>query len=250
LRPADRSIFAWIKKSTPNPAQMATQMALAIRTGIIGEGSSGEDRAGGDERPERIDEGTVGKAAAASRGDPLRMPEIDDPARSEPLLHVVLDRPEIPNNTGNIGRTALATGCRLHLIHPLGFELSEKACRRAGLDYWPSLDWCEHRSFEAYAATRPQRLWLFTSKATRAHWDADFQPGDHLLFGRETAGCDESVHAWVDAAFGDGHRLRLPMVPRPEARSLNLATAVAVGIYEALRQLHRTGPPRRETFPR
>ena len=169
-----------------------------------------------------------------------------------PLLNLVLDRPEIPNNTGNIGRTALATGSRLHLIHPLGFDLSEKACRRAGLDYWPHLDWCEHADFDAYAATRPPRVWLFTTHAEPTLWEARFEPGDHLLFGRETTGCDRSVHAWVAETYGAAQRLRLPMVPRPEARSLNLATAVAVAAYEALRQFHARGrcEAAAPTFPR
>ena len=158
-------------------------------------------------------------------------------AASPPWLHLVLDRPEIPNNTGNIGRTALALGARLHLIHPLGFELSEKACRRAGLDYWPHLDWCEHASFDSYAATKPPRVWLFTTKAERSIWDAEFEPGDHLLFGRETSGADREVHAWVAEQFGPTHRLRLPMVRRPEARSLNLATAVSAAAYAALHRI-------------
>lgn len=155
---------------------------------------------------------------------------------ADPLLHLVLDRPEIPNNTGNIGRTALAVGARLHLIHPLGFDLSEKACRRAGLDYWPHLDWCEHPSFEAYAASPPGRVWLFTTHADRLHWDAPIAPGDHLLFGRETAGAGPEVHRWIEETQGPGHRLRLPMVRRPEARSLNLATAVAIAAYDALQR--------------
>lgn len=159
-----------------------------------------------------------------------------------PWLHLVLDRPEIPNNTGNIGRTALAVGARLHLIRPLGFDLSEKACRRAGLDYWPHLDWCEHASFEAYAASQPRRVWLFTTKAERPCWDAEFEPGDHLLFGRETTGAGPEVHAWIDRSFGPAHRLRLPMVRRPEARSLNLATAVSAAAYEALRQIRERHP--------
>lgn len=165
-----------------------------------------------------------------------------------PPLHLVLDRPEIPNNTGNIGRTALATGSRLHLIHPLGFELSEKACRRAGLDYWPHLDWREHGSFETYAATRPRRVWLFTTKAARLLWDARFEPGDHLLFGRESTGADPEVHDWIDRSYGDEFRLRLPMIRRPQVRSLNLATAVAIAAYEALRQF-RGGDPGTGSVP-
>jgi tRNA (cytidine/uridine-2'-O-)-methyltransferase len=159
-----------------------------------------------------------------------------------PWLHLVLDRPEIPNNTGNIGRTALAIGARLHLVHPLGFDVSEKACRRAGLDYWPHLDWCEHACFDDYAASRPPRVWLFTTKAERSLWDAEFQPGDHLLFGRETSGADPEVHAWIDRSFGPEHRLRLPMVRRPEARSLNLATAVSAAAYAALDRIRLRHP--------
>jgi tRNA (cytidine/uridine-2'-O-)-methyltransferase len=167
---------------------------------------------------------------------------------NDPLLHLVLDRPEIPNNTGNIGRTALALGARLHLIHPLGFDLSEKACRRAGLDYWPHLDWCEHADFDAYAATSPGRVWLFTTAASRPHWDAPIQPGDHLMFGRESAGAGPEVHRWIERTYGPDHRLRLPMIRRPEARSLNLATAVAVAAYDVVRRFREvpelSGDPR------
>ena len=156
----------------------------------------------------------------------------------DPTFHIVLLAPEIPNNTGNIGRTAAATGARLHLIHPLGFELTEKACRRAGLDYWHLVDWVEHDSWEAFVESeQPQRLWLYTTKAERPHWEADFQRGDYLLFGRETAGVPEDVHDWVCAHQGDARRITLPMVEDPRARSLNLATAVCAGVYEGLRQL-------------
>lgn len=161
---------------------------------------------------------------------------MDASANHEPLLHLVLDRPEIPNNTGNIGRTALAVGARLHLIHPLGFDLSEKACRRAGLDYWPHLDRCEHDSFEAYRRTAPARVWLFTANADRPHWDAQIEPGDHLLFGGESVGAGPEVHRWVVERFGEDARVRLPMVPKPQIRSLNLATAVAIAAYDALRR--------------
>ncbi len=149
------------------------------------------------------------------------------------LLH-----PEIPNNTGNIGRTAAATGCRLHIIHPIGFSMDEKAVRRAGLDYWHLVDCREHDSWESFLATEaPERLWLFTTKATRAHWNAEFRVGDYLLFGRETRGVDDAMHAEVDRTWGPDQRVVFPMVPIPEARSLNLATAVAIGVYEGLRQL-------------
>lgn len=155
-----------------------------------------------------------------------------DPAA---LFHVVLHQPEIPNNTGNIGRTCVATGCALHLIHPLGFEVSEKACRRAGLDYWPRLTVREHDSWSAYLArAAPARLWLLSTKAGRVIYDADLRRGDHLVFGRETAGLpDEILEAHAD---------RLLVLPMMEGeRSLNLATAVCAVVYEGLRQLRTRG---------
>lgn len=152
-----------------------------------------------------------------------------------PTLHVVLHQPEIPNNTGNIGRTCIATGCALHLIRPLGFDTSQKACRRAGLDYWPRLCPTEHADFEGYlAATQPAGMWLFTTKAARPAWDAPFQPGDHLVFGKETRGLpDDLLKRYPDRL------LTLPMVEGE--RSLNLATAVCAAVYEALRQLVGAG---------
>lgn len=148
-----------------------------------------------------------------------------------PLLHIVLHEPEIPNNTGNIGRTCVATGCALHLIHPLGFDTDEKACRRAGLDYWPRLGVREHASWPAYlAAARPPRLWLFSTKGGRPFYQADLRSGDHLVFGKETAGLPpEILDAYPDRA------LVMPMAPGE--RSLNLATAVCAAVYEAVRQM-------------
>lgn len=155
-----------------------------------------------------------------------------------PRFHVVLFRPQIPNNTGNIGRTCMATGCRLHVVHPIGFDMDEKARRRAGLDYWDAVDCVEHASWEVFLRTeRPARLWLYTTKGARPHWEASFAEGDYLLFGQENGGVPDDLHGWVDATFGEGHRLTLPMLPDPRARSLNLATAVACGVYEGLRQL-------------
>ena len=146
-------------------------------------------------------------------------------------LHVVLHRPEIPNNTGNIGRTCVATGAALHLIHPLGFDTSEKACRRAGLDYWPRLKLREHESWEAYTRDeRPARLWVFSTKSQRPVFDADLRPGDHVVFGSETAGLPRSI---LDAYPDRG--LVLPMVA--SERSLNLATVVCTVLYEAVRQM-------------
>lgn len=149
---------------------------------------------------------------------------------ASPLFHIVLHEPEIPNNTGNIGRTCIATGCALHLIHPLGFETSVKALRRAGLDYWPRLAPAEHANWNAYTRAHPSpRRWGFSTKATRPIWDADLRPGDHLIFGKETAGLpDDILSDHADTL------VTLPMI-RGE-RSLNLATAVCAAIYEGLRQ--------------
>lgn len=155
-----------------------------------------------------------------------------------PIFHVVLHQPEIPNNTGNIGRTALATGCRLHVVHPAGFDMGEKALRRAGLDYWRHVDCVEHPDWDAFLAReQPARMWLFTTKARRTLWEGAFQRGDYLLFGRETRGIDDDVHEWFVSRHGDDRRLSLPMVNRPEVRSLNLATAVCAVIYEGWRQV-------------
>jgi tRNA (cytidine/uridine-2'-O-)-methyltransferase len=159
-----------------------------------------------------------------------------------PRLHIVLLNPEIPNNTGAIGRTAAATACRLHIIHPIGFDMSEKARRRAGLDYWHLVDCVEHESWGAFIAAEnpaPGRLWLYTTKSSRPHWEASFRAGDYLLFGRETRGVEEAVQQWVRAHHGDDHRIMLPMIDDPAARSLNLANAVCAAVYEGLRQISR-----------
>ncbi len=159
-----------------------------------------------------------------------------------PLFHIVLFKPQIPNNTGNIGRTAAATGCRLHVIHPLGFDMSEKARRRAGLDYWHLVDCREHDSWEDFLRREdPKRLWLYTTRSERPHWEVEFQPGDYLLFGQETAGVPQELHDYVTQRYGEDHRITLPMVDDPRARSLNLATAVCTAVYEGLRQILPSG---------
>ena len=161
----------------------------------------------------------------------------------EPLLNIVLLHPQIPNNTGNVGRTAAVTGCRLHIVHPIAFDMSEKARRRAGLDYWHLVDCREHASWEAYLeAEKPPRAWLYTTASNRPHWQATFQRGDHLLFGSETEGAPRAVHDWIVQRFGEANRINLPMRPHPDARSLNLATAVACGVYEGLRQVAGPDP--------
>ena len=160
------------------------------------------------------------------------------------LVNIVLLHPDIPGNTGCIGRTAMATGCRLHLVHPLGFSLDEKAVRRAGLDYWHRVDVREHSSWEAFlgaeteaAGGAPPRAFLFTTHARSRgpHWSADFRAGDYLLFGSETAGSPDAVHEWVRSTWGEAHRVALPMVP--DARSINLSAAVSAAVFEAARQV-------------
>ncbi|MEX2219568.1 MAG: tRNA (cytidine(34)-2'-O)-methyltransferase [Phycisphaerales bacterium] len=153
-----------------------------------------------------------------------------------PVFQVVLHEPEIPNNTGNIGRTCIATGCGLHLIRPLGFDTGEKACRRAGLDYWPRLGVREHDSWGSLLGTGvdPARVWCFSTRRGRPVFDAGFQRGDWLVFGKETGGLPGEI---LDAA-GD-RSLLLPMVAGE--RSLNLATAVCAAVYEGIRQLVARG---------
>jgi tRNA (cytidine/uridine-2'-O-)-methyltransferase len=154
----------------------------------------------------------------------------------EPHFHIVLFNPQIPNNTGNIGRTAMATRCRLHLIHPLAFDLSLKAVRRSGMDYWRDVDLKEHEHWNAFLENeRPPRLWLFTTKSAQSYWKGAYRKGDYFLFGSEQHGVPEEVHQWVRETQGDHARLTLPM--EPQARSLNLATAVCTAVYEGLRQI-------------
>ncbi len=147
------------------------------------------------------------------------------------MLNVVLVAPEIPQNTGNIARTCAATGSVLHLVKPLGFDISEKAVRRAGLDYWHLVDVRVYENLaELFAANDVREMRLFSTKAPRAYTEATYCDGCFLFFGRETKGLPE--------AFLNAHRescVRIPM--REEARSLNLSNSVAVGVFEALRQL-------------
>ena len=149
------------------------------------------------------------------------------------MFHIVLIEPEIPHNAGAAGRLALATGSTLHLVGPLGFSLYDKHVRRTGLDYWRDVDLRVWDSFDAMsaAASVGARFWYLSTRARRAVWQADFRAGDHLMFGCETKGLPEAV------VRGAGERaLRIPM--RPDGtRSLNLSTAVAVTLYEAVRQV-------------
>lgn len=165
------------------------------------------------------------------------------------MFNIVLVEPEIPQNTGNIVRTAAATGCTVHLVKPLGFDISDRALKRAGLDYWHFVDFKVYESLAdffgknaagrfacaggpAYAVTaegaRPA-FWFLSTKAAKAHTEATFRPGDYLVFGKETKGLPEDL-----LAANYQNTIRIPM--RAEARSLNLSNSVAIAVYEALRQ--------------
>lgn len=150
------------------------------------------------------------------------------------MIHVVLFNPEIPQNTGNVGRMCALTGSRLHLIHPLGFRITDRNLRRAGMDYWHALDLHQHADWDAFSASpvAPKRLWLFTTKTTRSFWAADYQDGDGLVFGNEGSGAP----AWLHERLGDDARVTIPHA-NPQLRSLNLSTAAGIGVYEALRHL-------------
>ena len=146
------------------------------------------------------------------------------------MLHIVLVNPEIPQNTGNIARTCAATGAKLHLIRPLGFELSDRYLKRAGLDYWHMMTYEVHENWQDFLCACPgAQLHFATTKAPRNYCEAAYGPDDFLVFGRETRGLDEELLA----AHYD-RCIRIPMVPG--ARSLNLSNSVAVVLYEALRQ--------------
>jgi tRNA (cytidine/uridine-2'-O-)-methyltransferase len=147
------------------------------------------------------------------------------------MLHVVLVEPEIPPNTGNIGRLCLATDAHLHLIKPLGFDISDRALKRAGLDYWKDVRVSVWESLAELQAAQPveTRYFYLTTKSPRAYWEACFREGDFLVFGRETKGLPEPL---LEA--NREHLLTIPMTP--QTRSLNLATAVGIVLYEAVRQ--------------
>ena len=146
------------------------------------------------------------------------------------MVNIVLVEPEIPQNCANIARTCAATRCKLHLVEPLGFDISEKAVRRAGLDYWPMVDLTVYRNLEELFERNPDPdLWLATTKAPRDYTQAEFRAGCWLFFGRESAGLPEDFRIRYQERC-----VRIPM--RPDARSLNLSNSVAILTYEALRQ--------------
>lgn len=148
-------------------------------------------------------------------------------------MEIVLVEPQIPQNTGSIARTCAATDTPLHLIEPMGFEITEKAVRRAGLDYWPFVKLAQHKSWEDYITqSRPGKIWLFSKFGERLYTDAAFGPTDALVFGSETKGLGQAFLG----QFPKSQILRIPIVT-DYVRSLNLSNAVAVALYEARRQL-------------
>lgn len=157
-------------------------------------------------------------------------PGTPDSHRSEPLMHVVLYQPEIPQNTGNIGRSCVAVGAKLWLVRPLGFHLDDRYLKRAGMDYWQHLDWEAVDDWATIEQKLPDRkYWLFTKHASRAPWDAEFQRGDVLVFGSESSGLPERLR---EAHLS--HCLKFPM--SNAVRSLNLASTVNAALYESVRQ--------------
>ena len=151
------------------------------------------------------------------------------------MFNIVLVEPEIPNNTGNIGRTCVGTDCTLHLVEPFGFEISDKQLKRAGLDYWPYLKWKTYGDFSAWKASvsDPSRVFFFSKKSERSFFEVEYQPGDWFVYGKETKGLSDEIlnqHA--------AQTVTIPMFG--PIRSLNLANAVSVAIYEGIRQVSST----------
>ena len=145
-------------------------------------------------------------------------------------MNIVLLEPEIPANTGNIGRTCVATGTRLHLIEPLGFHLDEKSIKRAGMDYWDKLDVRRYINYEEFLnVNRPKRVFMATTKARRTYADVKYDADDYILFGKESAGIPEEM-----LVANEENCIRIPM--GEDIRSLNLSNSVAIILYEALRQ--------------
>lgn len=154
----------------------------------------------------------------------------------QPNLHIVLFNPEIPQNTGNVGRLCAWINARLHLIRPLGFDITDRHLRRSGMDYWHHLDVHIHDDFDAFVASplAPSRLWLFTTKTQTPFWNAPYAQGDGLLFGNEGHGAPQWLHDFV----GNPQRLTIPAFANAPLRSLNLSTSVGIAAFEALRCLN------------
>lgn len=150
------------------------------------------------------------------------------------MLNIVLHEPEIPANTGNIGRTCVAAGARLHLIEPMGFRITEKQVKRAGLDYWDKLDVTIYDSYEDFLQKNPNaKIYMATTKAKHTYTEVSFEPDCYIMFGKESAGIPEEI--LIDHPETS---IRIPMIG--DIRSLNLGNSVAIVLYEALRQNHFT----------
>lgn len=150
-------------------------------------------------------------------------------------MHIILHQPEIPANTGNIGRTCVATGTSLHLIEPLGFKLDEKSIKRAGMDYWEQLTMTRYMNYQEFLALHPNaKIWMASTKAKHSYTEVSYHEDDFIMFGKESAGIPEEILAKQEASC-----IRIPMLPA--IRSLNLSNAVAIVLYEALRQNHFAG---------
>ncbi|MDD4111922.1 MAG: tRNA (cytidine(34)-2'-O)-methyltransferase [Herbinix sp.] len=151
------------------------------------------------------------------------------------MLNIILLEPEIPANTGNIGRTCVATGTRLHLIEPMGFRLNEKQIKRAGLDYWNDLDITVYDSYNDFLVKNAYpKIYMATTKAVKAYTDVRYKPDCYIMFGKESAGIPEEL-----LLANKDHCVRIPMVG--DIRSLNLGNSVAIVLYEALRQNNFAG---------
>ena len=145
-------------------------------------------------------------------------------------MNIILHKPEIPANTGNIGRTCVATGTALHLIRPLGFDISDKAVRRAGMDYWKDLELYVYEDFNDFVSKNPNaRIYMATTKAKKAYTEVIYEENDFIMFGKESAGIPEEILIKYEDTS-----VRIPMIG--EIRSLNLSNSVAIMLYEALRQ--------------
>lgn len=145
-------------------------------------------------------------------------------------MNIILHQPEIPANTGNIGRTCVATNTVLHLIEPLGFRLNEKEVKRAGMDYWEHLDVRRYMNFEEFLEKNPNaRIYMATTKARRSYTEVSYGPDDYIMFGKESAGIPEEILVEYEETC-----IRIPMLP--QIRSLNLSNSVSIVLYEALRQ--------------
>lgn len=149
------------------------------------------------------------------------------------MIEIILHCPEIPQNTGNIGRLCAFSNCKLHLIHPLGFKITDKNLRRAGMDYWNELEVFEYKNWNEFiiSKTKPKRIFLFTTHATKSLWSVNYLKGDGLLFGNEGKGAPKHIHEWVGE-----NRVTIPKFDN-NLRSLNLAVSVGIAAYEAIRQI-------------